>query len=518
MKKKKFFKSSMIVAITIFLIASASPLMAGEGRYGGILITSEKESYSKFGIPWMIKSKGYTAIQMAAQPLIQPTNVFGQYESRLATNWELASDKSHFIFKLRKGVKFQDGTDFNAQSVKFNIEEAIKAKRPMFKTVESVDVVDAYTVKVNLSSHNLLTINDFSIAQSCIISPTAYEKNGKEWMQDNPVGTGPFKLKELKARTHTKWVKNQDYWDKGFPYLDEVHQMVMPDPMTREASFIKGDTHVIYEVDETTATGLIAKGFSHSPILDGKQMMIYWNSVDPNSIWSNHKVRQAFEYAIDKASIAEVIGKKLSKPSYECLWGLGKSINTGIIPRKYDPAKARQLLKEAGYPNGVKAELITRIPTFDNFFKAIQGAVKEGGFNLELVRIGDAPWAEIRFGIAPTNTLLYDSKKGGAVNVLHWTKVDLYSDSLYYGGMKKPDGFDNGIDRALNSESIDGALGELAQLEKAAYNYVMFTPLWTYPIINMVRPEVKWVKSEREDPFNSGGNKQPRMEYLYLDK
>lgn len=519
MKHKMLFKSLMFAVIAIFLIASASPLLAaGKGKYGGTLVTAAKETFTQFGVPWEIRGPADRAIQMAAQPLISVTDEMGVFEPRLATSWETAADKSYFIFKLRKGVKFHDGTDFNAQAVKFCIDEIKKTKRPMYLNVKSADVIDDYTIRVNLSSFNFTMLEEFSIPTACIISPTAFETKDPKWLAINPIGTGPFKIKDYKGRVHMKWEKNNDYWDKGYPYLDQIDQLVIGDPMTQEAMFMKGDLHVMGEVDPVTATQMLAKGFHHAPLVVGGQMMLYMNTEDPNSVWSNPKVREALEYAIDKEKITKEIGKGFVRSSYECIWGIGDFVDPETTPRKYDPAKAKQLLKEAGYPNGVKAELITMIKFYNDMFAAIQGSAKQAGFDLQLTKMQPAAWNEMRFATVPVNKALQDRQRGGGVAILRFVKEDLAGNSIFYKGMVRPDGFDNALDVALNAQSMDESLAQLAKMEKIAYENSMFIPMWIVWDIDMLRPELKWNESERKDPFHAGGTPVPRSEYLYLDK
>lgn len=519
MKNKMLFKSLMVVVIAFFLIASASPLLAaGKGKYGGKLIMAAKETFTQFGIPWKIRGPGDRAVQMAAQSLFQKTDVVGIYEPRLATSWEVAADKSNIIFKLRKGVKFNDGTDFNAQAVKFCFDEVKKTDRPSYVDIKSMEVIDDYTVKVNLSAFNFTVLDDFSLPLASIISPTAHETKDEKWLATNPVGTGPFILKDYKGRVHMKWEKNPDYWEKGYPYLDEIYQVVMPDPMTQEALFMQRGLHIMDEVDPTTATQMVAKGFHLAPLSVGGQMMLYFNTEDPNSVWSNPKVREALEYAIDKEKISDKLGLGYLTASYECIWGIGASTDTGTTPRKYNIAKAKALLKEAGYPNGLKAELITMVKFYNDMFVAIQGMAKEAGFDLKMTKLQPATWEEYRFGIAPVNKGLQDRQRGGGVSLLLNTKEDLSAKGIFYKGMVRPEGFESGLERALQAKSIEEVLIELGQMEKIAYDNSMFVPLWVTWDLAVLRPELKWVESERKDPFGAGGTKVIRMEYLYLDK
>jgi peptide/nickel transport system substrate-binding protein len=140
-------------------------------------------------------------------------------------------DYKSITFTLRKGVKFQDGTDWNAEACRWNFQMLLDTKRLTDgKYVKSFEVVDNYTFKMYLTEYNWLRFESYGFMQ--FISPTAFEKAGggdmaksKEWARLNAVGTGAFKISEFQRDTVIKYVKNDNYWRKGMPYLDgiEIH-------------------------------------------------------------------------------------------------------------------------------------------------------------------------------------------------------------------------------------------------------------------------------------------------------
>ena len=138
----------------------------------------------------------------------------------LASSWKIADDKRSITFSLRKGVKFHDGSDFNAEAVKYNIK--LCEKHPSFSDVIGVDVLDDYTVLIKFKNITGSLWSYFSISPGEIQSPAALEKNGREWTKLNPVGTGPFLFKSFVRDVSLEYVKNPNYWQKGKPYLDGV--------------------------------------------------------------------------------------------------------------------------------------------------------------------------------------------------------------------------------------------------------------------------------------------------------
>ena len=159
----------------------------------------------------------------------------------LATGWKIAKDLRSITFTLRKGVKFHDGTDFNAEAVKWNLDRYRTSTNTELKSVESVEVLDPFTVKLNLSKWSSTLIDNFTMHAGMMISPTSFQKNGADWAKTHPVGTGPFKLAYWQRDTSVKFEKFPGYWQKGKPYLDGVEWVIIADMVTRTMAFKKGE-------------------------------------------------------------------------------------------------------------------------------------------------------------------------------------------------------------------------------------------------------------------------------------
>ena len=147
----------------------------------------------------------------------------GKYKPGLALSWDTSKDGKTITFKLRQGVTFHDGTPFNAQAVKSNLDNLIPPKATILSGITSVDVVDDYTVKLNLPAYNNLILYHFAANPATYMySPEALKKNGADWATTHPVGTGPFMLKDYQPNISLTLVKNPNYWQKGLPYLDGI--------------------------------------------------------------------------------------------------------------------------------------------------------------------------------------------------------------------------------------------------------------------------------------------------------
>jgi peptide/nickel transport system substrate-binding protein len=296
----------------------------------------------------------------------------------LATSWNVSEDGKTVTFNLRKGVKFHDGTDFNADAVKWNIDLELGAK--LITAVTSVDVIDNYTVKFNLPQYNSVVFTQLS--DGFYISPTAVQKNGVDWAKTNAVGTGPFMQKDFKRDASITKVRFPDYWDTGKPYLDGLEEVFIPDTTAAKISFEAGEAQILMALgDPKSGRDLANKGYVVRAF-DGLSQFIIADSANQDSPFSKLKVRQAMAYAIDRKSIADTVGAGYWKVTNQiCPKGfVGNNPNLPDIP--YDSAKAKQLLSEAGYPNGFTTKLMAIGAFYNNdLITAVQSNLKDAGID-----------------------------------------------------------------------------------------------------------------------------------------
>jgi len=270
----------------------------------------------------------------------------------------VADDKALTLtITLKKGIRFHDGTDLNAKSLKWNFEKAMANKVTNVAKLKSVDIVDDYTVRCNLTEWG--SDITYDVTGLYIVSQAAWEKNGDDWGKQNPIGTGPFKFLSRQTDVNVKYVKNTDYWVKGSPYLDEVDFVIIKDPTTRLASFKAGEIDVCMDPSNVQVNEVkndskyvvnIGKGINGSYRLnpDGQ---------NANSPFSKLEVRQAVAYAIDKQALVDGIMGGYATASDQQFLSNAWAYNPNLKPYTYNPEKAKELLKTAGYPNGIEISL-----------------------------------------------------------------------------------------------------------------------------------------------------------------
>ena len=277
----------------------------------------------------------------------------------LATSYEASPDARVYTFKLRQGVKFQDGTDFNAAAVKATFDRvtdpANKLKRyNMFSRIEKTEVVDPYTVKVTLKTPFSAFVNVLAHPSAVMISPAAMKKYGKD-LAFHPVGTGPFELMKWDPAGDLTVKKFDGYWKKGYPKIDEIDWKPVVDNNTRAALMRTGEADFAFRIPFEQASAL-----QSSPKVDivATPSIInrYVSLNTTKKPFDNPKVREALNYAINKEALAKVAFSGYAVPADGVL-PEGVDYATKLGPWPYDPAKARALLKEAGYPNGFETTL-----------------------------------------------------------------------------------------------------------------------------------------------------------------
>lgn len=280
----------------------------------------------------------------------------------LAESAEISPDAKEFTFKLRKGVVFHDGTPFNAQAVKINVDRvanpANKLKRQsLLSMLAESEIIDDYTIRLRLKEPFGALLNNLAHPGAMMHSPKALETYGKE-IGRHPVGTGPYKFVSWSADT-LKVARNESYWKQGLPKVDSVTFKSMPENGSRVAALQAGEAQFIYPLPPE-----MVKVVEKNPALDiinGPSIIARYVAMnETKKPFDDVRVRQALNHAVDKNAFVKVVYNGYAKPMDSAL-----PPNLGFYERQgdpypYDPAKAKQLLAEAGYPNGFETEMFAR--------------------------------------------------------------------------------------------------------------------------------------------------------------
>jgi peptide/nickel transport system substrate-binding protein len=412
----------------------------------------------------------------------------GKYKPGLALSWDTSKDGKVITFKLRLGVTFHDGTPFNAQAVKSNVDNLIPPNADILKGITSVEVVDDYTVKLNLPEYNNLILFHFaSNPATYMYSPEALKKNGPDWATTHPVGTGPFILKNYQPNISWTLVKNPNYWQKGLPYLDGIEMTLVPDPMTQMITLKAGQAHALYNA-QTIAIQLRAEGY---PVQMAPGGFFYMNFDTKNSeYFSKPKVRQAIEYAIDKEAICSGPGEGLYTPAYQIVPSTSPDYNKACPPRKHDPVKAKKLLAEAGYPNGFSFKTFVLDTAWKDGWVAVQSYLARVGIRMEISYLNVSAYNLIRAGKIEKGAASYATNPSSS-NTLYTLDTFWRSDVTTWPYAVKPAGINELIDKAKLSRDPAAITKLNRQILKLLYDDATIVPFYIAPRLAVIDKSVQ---------------------------
>ncbi|MGN8648103.1 ABC transporter substrate-binding protein [Gracilibacillus sp. HCP3S3_G5_1] len=301
-----------------------------------------------------------------------------EVEASLAEDWEVSDDDRTYTFYLREGVKFHDGTDFNAEAVKINFDRWSDPESEFAFTdddyvysvygnqfggfkgdeghiIEEINVINDYEIEFVLKEPFGAFLQNMAMSYFAITSPAALEEFGPD-IDENPVGTGPFQFVSWERDDRITLEKFEDYWMEGYPKLDQVIFQVIPDNSARLTALRSGEIDIMdglnpddYEAiqnepglqvfeRETNNVGYLGFNVEKEPFGDPL-------------------VRKAMHHAVDKEELITLLFAGLAEPAKNPLPPAYLGYNDDIEPYEYDPELAKELLAEAGYEDGFEFEL-----------------------------------------------------------------------------------------------------------------------------------------------------------------
>jgi peptide/nickel transport system substrate-binding protein len=384
---KRCFLRFLFPFLLLLLLLVPSFMSCGDqapSSLGGTLRVTYTQDGNSIGLPGKATNTTVTTQSRPAIETLFRVDKTGNVTPWLATDYKNDTAAKTITMSLRKGVKFHDGTDFNAAAVKWNLDQAMALKLAGTQTFKSVDVVDDYTIRISLTAWDSTIISNFTAIPGMIVSPAAYKKNGEEWAMKNPVGTGPFTFVSWDRDVKTTFKKYPDYWQKGKPYVDAVEWIPINNVTTRMMSFKSGDIDVVPTLDPKDLADLEKAGYLINKATASNVVSLVLDSANNDSPFSKLKVRQAAQHAIDQTAIIKAILYGQGTPTNQYINKGHWAYNDSVVGYPYDPNKAKQLLAEAGYPSGFKTKLTFRITGNDDMWTAAQGMLKAVGIDVEL--------------------------------------------------------------------------------------------------------------------------------------
>lgn len=442
-------------------------------------------------------------------------------EPVLAERVEEDAKNLKITWHIRKGVKFHDGSELDAEVVRWNFQQILDAKALVYSSfLKEMRVTDKYTLVFDLTEYSNQLVPSWGW-WPVITSKAAWEKasggdleKGKEWARTHLVGTGPFILKEYKRDVHMIWEKNPNYWRKGRPYLDGIEVRYIPDPTTAKAILLAGEADA-WGAPARDQKDLMEKGFTRQSSWPALGWSIWINTANPDSKWQDKRLREAVEFAIDKDAIAQAVGFGLYKPLKslppEGEWGYDPNYN----PRPYNPEKARQLLADAGYPKGLKIKFLVPFffPGTKDACTAIKQYLEDVGFvvDLDLADPGrffgtiswkmPGPDQDLEWWITGRDT-------NYLMSYMRWFSTEPFTDQSFLAHTPEQTEMDKQAQKLTDIKEQEIMTGKLMRL---ITDNAMVIPVFDAPVATMQQP---WVHSTQYEQ----GFVRWQMEEIWMEK
>ena len=408
----------------------------------------------------------------------------------LAEKWSVSADGATYEFALRPGVRFHNGEPLTADDVKFSFERYRGVSSKLFKEkVRQVQVVDPYRVRFLLKEPwpDFLTFYATTSTGAGWIVPRKYlEKVGDDGFKKAPIGAGPYRFVSFTPGVELVLEANEHYWRKS-PRVKRLVLKSISDDATRAAMFKRGEVDIAY-----TFRGAIAEELQRTPGLTLKPVLFnasFWilftEQWDPKSPWADRRVRLAVNHAIDRPGINQSLTLGFSRltgsiipQDFEFAW---------VAPQyAYDIRRAKQLMAEAGYPQGFDAGDMPTDPSFAESAEPVVGMLSAIGIRTRLRTLERAAfYAQIRDKKIRPLVYLASATAGNAV-----TRLDAFvaAGGVYtYGTYPDIEGLiqEQAVERDRKRREAT-----LLRIQQLMHERVMFAPIWEIATIQGIGPRV----------------------------
>ncbi len=316
----------------------------------------------------------------------------GEVLPALAESWTVSDDGKVYTFKLRAGAKFHDGSAFDAEDVKFSLDRAraensTNAQKALFAAIDTVEVVDAGTVKVTLKNPQGSFLYNMGWGDAVIVAPESAETN-----KEKPIGTGPFKFDNWAKGSSITIVKNPDYWGEAVA-LDKAEFRIVPDAAAAIPALLSGDVQAFPNVGVGDALAQIQSDPRFKVVIGATEGETILSTNNKKAPFDKLEVRQAIAHTLDRKAIIDAASSGLGTPigSHFSPANAAYVDLTGTYP--HDIAKAKELLKAAGLENGFKATLkLPPVGYARDGGQVIAAELREIGIDLEIIPVEWADW------------------------------------------------------------------------------------------------------------------------------
>jgi peptide/nickel transport system substrate-binding protein len=407
----------------------------------------------------------------------------------LAESWSESEDGLVYEFRLRPNLKFHNGDPLTTEDVKFSFERYRgAAAKTIHEHVKDVEIVDARVVRFHLGAPwpDFMTFFGTTASAAGIVVPKKYLLEvGDDGFKKHPIGAGPYKFVSTKPGIEVVLEAFPDYW-RRIPNVKTLVMRSVPEATTRALSVQTGESDIGIALDGPDAEGLQKAGVQ---IVSSKHASIFWiefaRQWDPKSPWHDVRLRQAVNYAIDRKGINHAACLDFCPPAGVIVPRV-MEFALQVEPPPYDPEKAKKLLTEAGYPNGIDAGDFAAIPGFPTVAEAVVNDLTAVGIRVT--------WRQMERATFYANWLekklpaVYMTASGNSGNAASRVEAFIYSKGSYANG-GYPDIDELFLQQAGERDAVkrEAVLDTIQQL---TIDRVMFAPIMDLRTLNGIGPRV----------------------------
>ena len=465
----------------------------GEIKTGGTLKIVTGQTPSIVGYTPAITTNSHIQFLRTAYDSLLFYDEDGKLAPCLAESWESDAEELTLTFKLYEGVKFSDDTDFNAEAVKWNIEQYQAAGRTEAANVDSIECPDEKTVVIKLKEWNSASLESIGFF-IYYMSPTAVENNGVEWARINSSGTGPFVLKSFEQGVSIKYEKNPLYRVAGQPYLDGIDFTIISDAATIENTLVSGEADMISYTPIDTIKNLDPTGEyvleTNSNGVGVEMTGIIPSSAQEGNPFADVKVRQAFCYAVDVDTITAALGYGYYTVTNQWAAPNAVTYNKEVAGYPYNPEKAKELLAEAGYGDGFDTTFWSPAGS-SNWATAICDNLNAVGIRAKVELIDGAKNGELMTG-GWDGIMFHYASVGPDLGLFMGRHLDV-AGSYYASGIQHPEDCIQLLNDIRIAPDEDTKVAKELELQKKIYDeYALFgKPLYITLIAGLKYPYVQ---------------------------
>jgi peptide/nickel transport system substrate-binding protein len=378
--RKDFLAALLLSATTLATAAQAADLRIGLQDDADVLDPDQSRTF--------VGRIVYTSLCDKLVDITPDLEIIPQ----LATGWTWSDDGKVLTMDLRDGVTFHDGTPFDAEAVKANIERSKNLpesrRKSEVKSIESVEVSGPLQVKITLGAPDATLLAQFADRAGMMVSPTAAEAAGADF-GNNPVCSGPFKFVERVQQDRIVLSKFEDYWNKDAINFDTVTFLPIPDTTVRLANLRSGDIDMLERLaatDVASVKGDANLGFAEAVSLGYQGITVNINNGEKgdNPFGNEPKIRQAFSLSLDRDAINQVVFEGAFAPGNQPFPPTSPWYDKDYPVPARDVEKAKALLKEAGYDSLDVEVQVANNPVQTQMMQVVQSMAAEAGFNVKL--------------------------------------------------------------------------------------------------------------------------------------